>query len=412
MPNDPLRADLCSFLTAHEAELIDFRRDMHAHPELGYHEHRATRRIALRLAAAGLRPMILPKGTGLIADIGDNSDGSPLVALRADLDALPLSDEKQVSYRSTVPNACHACGHDVHTTIVLGAGLFLAQQAAAGRLPGRVRLIFQPAEEVAGGALDVMAAGGIASVDRIFGLHCDPRLDAGKVGVRSGPITAACDRITVRVTGPGGHTARPHLTADLVYALGKIVTELPAALSRRVDPRSSLSLVWGRVSAGTGANSIPDDGVVEGTVRCLDDKAWHEAPDLLKALIESVASAYGVIADLAYQRSVPPTVNEPSSTALLSAAAERVLGPDAVTTTQQSLGGEDFAWYLESIPGSLARLGTRVPGSGQDFDIHQPAFDIDERAIGIGLQLLAAAALTAVRGSAAAPEPFADAANA
>jgi amidohydrolase len=166
------------------------------------------------------------------------------------------------------------------------------------------------------------------------------------------------------------------------------------------------------VSAGTGANSIPDDGVVEGTVRCLDDKAWHEAPDLLKALIESVASAYGVIADLAYQRSVPPTVNEPSSTALLSAAAERVLGPDAVCTTQQSLGGEDFAWYLESIPGSLARLGTRVPGSGQDFDIHQPAFDIDERAIGIGLQLLAAAALTAVRGSAAAPEPFADAANA
>jgi amidohydrolase len=275
-----------------------------------------------------------------------------------------------------------------------------------------VRLIFQPAEEVAGGALDVMAAGGIASVDRIFGLHCDPRLDTGKVGVRSGPITAACDRITVRVTGPGGHTARPHLTADLVYALGKIVTELPAALSRRVDPRSSLSLVWGRVSAGTGANSIPDDGVVEGTVRCLDDKAWHEAPDLLKALIESVASAYGVIADLAYQRSVPPTVNEPASTALLSAAAERVLGPDAVTTTQQSLGGEDFAWYLESVPGSLARLGTRAPGSGQDFDIHQPAFDIDERAIGIGLQLLAAAALTAVRGSAAAPVPFPDAANA
>jgi len=172
MPNDPLRADLCSFLTAHEAELIAFRRDMHAHPELGYHEHRATRRIALRLAAAGLRPMILPKGTGLIADIGDNSDGSPLVALRADLDALPLSDEKQVSYRSTVPNACHACGHDVHTTIVLGAGLFLAQQAAAGRLPGRVRLIFQPAEEVAGGALGRDGRGR----HRLGGPHLRPAL--------------------------------------------------------------------------------------------------------------------------------------------------------------------------------------------------------------------------------------------
>ena len=279
---------------------MDFRRDLHAHPELGYHEHRTTRRVALRLAAAGLRPVILPKGTGMLVDIGD-APAAPLVALRADLDALPLSDEKQVPYRSTVPNVCHACGHDVHTTIVMGAGLFLASLAAQGRWKGRVRLIFQPAEEVPGGALDVMAAGGIASVDRIFALHCDPRLDAGKVGIRTGPITAACDKITVRVTGPGGHTARPHLTADLVYALGKIVTELPAALSRRVDPRSSLSLVWGRVSAGSAANAIPDDGVVEGTVRCLDDEAWHQAPDLLKALIDSVASAYGVIADLNYR---------------------------------------------------------------------------------------------------------------
>ena len=361
--------------------------------------------MALRLAAAGLRPVILPKGTGMIVDIGD-APAAPLVALRADLDALPLSDEKQVPYRSTVPNVCHACGHDVHTTIVMGAGLFLASLAAQGRWKGRVRLIFQPAEEVPGGALDVMAAGGIASVDRIFALHCDPRLDAGKVGIRTGPITAACDKITVRVTGPGGHTARPHLTADLVYALGKIVTELPAALSRRVDPRSSLSLVWGRVSAGSAANAIPDDGVVEGTVRCLDDEAWHQAPDLLKALIDSVASAYGVIADLNYQRNVPPTVNEPASTAMLAAAAEQVLGADAVTSTPQSLGGEDFAWYLESVAGSLARLGTRVPGSSQDFDIHQPAFDIDERAIGIGVRLLAAAALTATRGSSVAPEPM------
>jgi amidohydrolase len=200
----------------------------------------------------------------------------------------------------------------------------------------------------------------------------------------------------VRVTGPGGHTARPHLTADLVYALGKIVTELPAALSRRVDPRSSLSLVWGRVSAGSAANAIPDDGVVEGTVRCLDDEAWHEAPDLLKALLESVASAYGVIAELHYQRNVPPTVNEPVSTAILETAAAQVLGHEAVTPTPQSLGGEDFAWYLESVPGSLARLGTRAPGSPGDFDIHQAVFDVDERAIGVGVRLMAAAALTAL----------------
>jgi amidohydrolase len=311
-----LPEELDLFLAAREEELIAFRRDLHAHPELGYHEHRTTSRVSHRLAAAGLRPVTLPKGTGLIVDIGDASAGNSLVALRADLDALPINDEKNVPYRSTIPHVCHACGHDVHTAVLLGAGLFLAGQAAAGSLPGRVRLIFQPAEEVPGGALDVMAAGGIASVNRIFAVHCDPRLDVGKVGTRTGPITAACDKIRVRVTGPGGHTARPHLTADLVYALGKIVTELPAALSRRVDPRSSLSLVWGRVSAGSAANAIPDDGVVEGTVRCLDDEAWHEAPDLLKALLESVASAYGVIAELHYQRNVPPTVNEPVSTAI------------------------------------------------------------------------------------------------
>jgi amidohydrolase len=412
MPDRDIPGELEEFLAAHEAELIEFRRDLHAHPELGYHEHRTTRRVALRLAAAGLRPVILPKGTGMLVDIGSEADGGPLVALRADLDALPVSDEKQVPYRSTVPNVCHACGHDVHTTVALGAALFLARQAAAGRLHGRVRMIFQPAEEVPGGALDVLAAGGIASADRIFALHCDPRLDVGKVGTRSGPITAACDKITVRVTGPGGHTARPHLTADLVYALGKIVTELPAALSRRVDPRSSLSLVWGRVSAGTAANAIPDDGIAEGTVRCLDDEAWHEAPDLLKALIESVASAYGVIADLNYQRNVPPTVNEPTSTAMLAAAAKQVLGADAVVSTPQSMGGEDFAWYLESIPGSLARLGTRRPGSAEDFDIHQPLFDVDERAIGIGVRVMAAVALTATSGGGTAPQPLQDSARA
>ena len=288
-----LLAGLDVFLAEHEAELIEFRRDLHRHPELAFNEHRTTRRVALRLAAAGLRPVILPKGTGMLVDIGSEQvpyTDRPVVALRADMDALPMTDDKDVPYRSTVPDVCHACGHDVHTTVLLGAGLFLAEQAAAGQLPGRVRLVFQPAEEAGGGALDVLAAGGMASVGRIFALHCDPRLDAGQLGVRSGAITAACDRIQVRVSGPGGHTARPHLTADLVYALGKILTEVPAALSRRVDPRSSLSLVWGRVSAGTVANAIPDEGIAEGTVRCLDDEAWHSAPDLLKGLIDSVAS--------------------------------------------------------------------------------------------------------------------------
>ena len=242
-----------------------------------------------------------------------------------------------------------------------------------------------------------MAAGGITAVQRIFALHCDPTLEVGKIGTRTGPITGACDKIKVKVSGPGGHTARPHLTADLVYALGKIVTELPAALSRRVDPRSTLSLVWGQISAGLAANAIPEEGFAAGTVRCLDDEAWHQAPDLLAALVSSVASAYGVIAELDYVRGVPPAVNEPVSTAILETAAAHVLGPDAVSSAPQSLGAEDFAWYLESVPGTLARLGTRTPGPGGHCDLHQAAFDVDERAIGVGVRLMAATALAALQ---------------
>jgi len=408
MEGNDLVADLDAFLASHEAELVEFRRDLHANPETGYNEHRTTRRVALRLAAAGLRPQILPKGTGLLVDIGTEiyADAErSVVALRADIDALPMADEKNVPYASTVPGVCHACGHDVHTTILLGTGLFLAQQAAAGLLPGRVRLIFQPSEELGTGALDVLAAGGLASVGRAFALHCDPRLDAGQLGVRTGAITAACDKVTVRVSGPGGHTARPHLTADLVFALGKIITELPAALSRRVDPRSSLSLVWGHISAGNAPNAIPDIGLATGTVRCLDDEAWHGAPDLLKELIDSVAAAYGVTAELDYERNVPPTVNDPESAAMFTAAGTAVLGSGAVVHTPQSLGGEDFAWLLESVPGALARLGTRVPGSAGQFDLHQPTFDVDEHAISVGVRVLAATASTALWDEAAAQTP-------
>ncbi len=389
-----LQAQLDSFLAGQEDRLISFRRDLHMHPELGYAEHRTTARIAEQLTEVGLKPVPLPKGTGLTCEVGCG-DG-PVVALRADIDALPLADEKDSPFRSTVPGVCHACGHDVHTTILVGAARFFAQQAAAGLVPGRVRLIFQPAEESPGGALDVMAAGGIAGVDRIFALHCDPRVEVGQLGLRAGPITAACDKVNVRVTGPGGHTARPHLTADLVYALAKIITELPAALSRRVDPRSSLSLVWGRVAAGSVANAIPDEGVAQGTVRCLDDEAWHSAPDLMKALLDSVAGAYDVKAEMDYVRGVPPTVNEKISVDMFRTAVTSVLGERGVTGTPQSLGGEDFGWYLESIPGALARLGVAAPGMAGAYDLHRGTFDVDERCIGVGVRVMVATALTAL----------------
>ncbi len=394
MPAHDLQGNLNEFLVRHERELIAFRRDVHAHPEIAHTERRTTAKVAQRLTAAGLRPRLMSSGTGLWADVG-TGDG-PMVALRADLDALPIPDEKNVPYRSTVSNACHACGHDVHTTVLLGTGLFLAERAARGLVPGRVRLLFQPAEEVVEGALAAMGEGAITGVERIFALHCDPRFEVGQLGLRVGPITGACDKIKVQVSGPGGHTARPHLTADLVYALGKIVTELPAALSRRVDPRSSLSLVWGRISAGLAPNAIPEEGFAAGTVRCLDEEAWHQAPDMLKGLVSSVASAYGVIADLDYVRGVPPAVNDGDCVRILGEAAELVLGPEAAAQAPQSLGGEDVAWYFESIPGALARLGIRGPQTPTDLDIHQANFDIDERAIGVGVKVMAASALLAL----------------
>jgi amidohydrolase len=386
---------LSAFLEEQEGDLVEFRRDLHRNPELAFAEHRTTRQIALKLREHGLSPVPLRQGTGLTCDVGP--DEGPTVALRADIDALPLQDEKDVEYRSTVPGTAHACGHDVHTAVVLGAGLFLAQQAKSGLLPGRVRLVFQPAEELPGGAREVIAQDRLVGVDRIFALHCDPRIPVGKVGLRSGAITAACDRVLVRLSGAGGHTARPHLTSDLVYALGKVVTELPAVLSRRVDPRSSLSMVWGRISAGSPANAIPDDGVVEGTVRCFDGEAWRQAPELIREAVNSVVYPYGATAELSYQRGVPPTVNELDSVQMLRDACGGVLGEDAVVPAPQSLGGEDFAWYLEQIPGAYARLGTHWAEGGRPMlDLHRGTFDVDERAIGLGVRLLSATAMTAL----------------
>lgn len=377
-------------------DLIAFRRDLHMHPEPGREEVRTTKLVAERLEAAGLRPTILPVGTGLLADIGTPAPFTRRIALRADLDALRVADEKTVPYHSRRPGVCHACGHDVHTTVVLGAGLVLAELAAQGLLTHAVRLIFQPAEElIPGGALDVIAAGGLDGVDQIFGLHCDPRLAVGNIGLRPGPLTSACDRLHVRLTGPGGHTARPHLTADLVHALATLVSHLPAALSRRVDPRAGLTVVWGRVQAGAAANAIPMEGEAEGTLRCLDPRVWERSAELVPALAREIVAPYGVTAQVEVHRGVPPVVNDALAITALREAVEATLGRSAVAPTDQSLGGEDFAWYLTKVRGAMARLGVHTPGGETMYDLHQGTFDVDENAIAVGVRVLVATALLA-----------------
>jgi amidohydrolase len=367
-------------------DLIATRRHLHAHPELSGQEYDSAALIARELSLAGLNPRLLPKGNGVICDIGSRSTG-PVIAFRADLDALPLTDTKDVPYRSTVDGACHACGHDVHTTVLLGLGLLLARLAERGKLAGRVRLIFQPAEEILPcGSLEVIEAGGLDEVAQIFALHCDPSLPVGQVGLRVGPITAAADNITVRLTGPGGHTARPHLTVDLVDALGRLVTEVPALVSRRVAANSGLLLVFGQASAGTQYNVIPDEAMAAGTLRVLDRDTWDAAPKIVAQVVRDVIAPTGATVDLEYLRGRPPVVNDARAIRLLTAATKATAGPTAVAETPQSMGGEDFSWYLEYVPGALARLG--VGRLSPNADLHRPTFDVDERAIAVGVRLL------------------------
>ncbi|GIJ51120.1 N-acyl-L-amino acid amidohydrolase [Virgisporangium aliadipatigenens] len=395
---DPLPGQLDRWLASRGAELVAVRRHLHAHPELSNQEFETAALVARELKKAGLSPRMLPKGNGVICDIGS---GDRVIALRADLDALPLPDTKDVPYRSTVDGVCHACGHDVHTTVLLGTGLALAQLAEKDELPGRVRLLFQPAEEqMPSGAPEVIAAGGLRDVDAIFALHCAPQLPVGLVGVRSGPFTAAADKVEVRVKGRGGHTARPHLTADLVHALGRVIVDVPSLLDRRVDARAGISMVWGAVKAGDAANTIPGEGVVRGTVRVLNRDAWREAPELVTELVHSVVASTGADVEVDYIRGVPPVINDRLATAIIAGAAGAALGPERVVEAEISMGGEDFSFYLENVPGTMIRLGVGIPGSDVKFDIHQSAFDVDERSIGYGVRVMVHTALAALQAGA------------
>lgn len=371
-------------------DLIELRRDLHAFPELSWQEERTTDLVYAWMDKLGLSPQRFD-GTGLSVDIGPS--GGPIVALRADLDALPILDTTQDPWRSKNPGVAHACGHDVHVSALIGAATALAAADRAIGLPYRVRLIFQPAEEVMpGGALRLLSDGVLAGVSRIFALHCDPSLDVGRVGIREGAITGASDQIHVVLNGRGGHTSRPHLTEDLTFALGSLITQLPAVLSRRFDPRAGASLVWGQVSAGNAANVIPAVGELKGTLRMLDAAAWHDAEHLVRGIIADIVEPFGVGVDLTYTRGVPPVVNDFAVTERLRHAVTNALGPEGVATTAQSLGGEDFAWYVETLPGTMARLGTRTPG-GPTYDLHQGNLRVDERAIAVGALVLANAAI-------------------
>lgn len=381
-----IAARVDEWLRTNYDEVIGWRRHIHTHPELSHMEYATTDFIEARLRERGLSPVRFP-GTGLMVDLGP--DTPDRLAFRADIDALPVTEVTGLPFSSDVPGVAHACGHDIHTTISLGVACALADNQDL--LTHGIRIIFQPCEEVMdGGAPEVIAWGGLDGVGSIYALHVEPKLSVGKIGVRTGAITSAADVIKINVSGPGGHTSRPHLTADVVYALGKLVTDLPGLLSRRIDPRTGTVLVFGSINAGYAANAIPENGSITGTVRTASISTWRSIDVLLEELIAQVLAPTGCSHELTYQRGVPPVLNDDVATALLADAA-RTVDPQSVVQAPQSSGGEDFSWYLEHVPGSMARLGCGS-GSGRVYDLHQGDIIFDERSIEVGIRLFASIA--------------------
>ena len=375
------------WFNAHRAEVIAWRRHIHRHPETANQEVETTDFLASILQDYGLEPQRFPQ-TGLMVDIGPDTELGRL-AFRADIDALPVTEVTGLEYTSEVPGKMHACGHDVHTTVALGLACALADFQRVHDLPLGIRVIFQPAEEVwVGGATDVIEWGALEGVHSIFAIHAEPKLRVGRIGIRAGAITSATDVVELNIKGPGGHTSRPHLSADVVYALGKVITELPALLSRRVDPRTGTVLVFGQVNSGYAPNAIPETGSLTGTMRTADIGIWRDMQSLFTELVEQILAPVGVEHELTYNRGVPPVLNDDVATALLASAAQSI-DPQAVVQAPQSSGGEDFSWYLEKVPGSMARLGC-WSGEGEQHDLHMGDLIVDERAIGVGIKLFGA----------------------
>lgn len=374
-----ITASVDAWLLANHDKVLGWRRHLHQHPELSHLEQRTTDFLEKILREHGLEPTRFP-GTGLMVDLGP--DTGPRLAFRADIDALPITEATGLDFSSQEPGVMHACGHDVHTTVALALACALSETTP----DTGIRIIFQPAEEVMeGGASEVIEWGGLEGVGAIFAVHAEPKLRVGRIGVRTGAITSASDVVKIKVTGPGGHSSRPHLTGDVVYALSSLVTTLPGLLSRRVDPRTGTVLVFGTINSGYAPNAIPEHGTLSGTLRTADLKTWRTIQPLFEELVEQVLAPTGCAFEVDYTRGVPPVINDDLATAMLADAA-RAIDPQAVVQAPQSSGGEDFSWYLEHVPGSMARLGC-WSGEGPTQDLHQADLVVDERAIGVGVRL-------------------------
>ncbi|UGQ09699.1 amidohydrolase [Yinghuangia sp. ASG 101] len=387
--------------TALQPWLWDIRNTLHRRPELAWEEFATTELICASLRSLGLEPRVIRDGVGVVADIiPEGMTGVPPIALRADIDGLPMNDLSPKANRSRVRGKAHACGHDVHTTSLIGAARVLVELMKAGLLRRPVRLLFQPSEErqQPSGASVVVDLGFLDDVTDVYALHCTAHLPIGRFGVREGGVTSACGMLELTANGPGGHTARPFQTANLGREVARVLFQLPDDLLRSYDPRATLSLEFGTATFGNGAaNVIPSEAIMRGTVRTPEVERWRNAEADIRTALDRITRGRGVEWEINYTPGVPPTFN--TKTGHSASVIERLWDADAVRPTEQSLGGEDFGNMLEAVRkngggGNLVRMGVRplnVPAE-EAADIHQSRFDPDPGSVAYGAAYLAGVA--------------------
>ncbi len=368
--------------------LIEIRRHIHAHPELSAQEHKTAAFVAGVLSSSGVRVTETVGKTGVVAEVQGNGTDTRLLAIRTDMDALPIEERTLLKYASCEPGIMHACGHDVHTTVGLGTAMILAQLAS--ELPGNVRLLFQPAEEIAQGASWMIADGGMDKVSAILSLHVFPSISAGSIGVRYGALTAAADDLEIVIMGESGHGARPHEAIDAIWIAAQAITTLQQAISRTQNPLRPVVLSIGQINGGRAPNVIADHVKLLGTVRSLHPETRANLPNWITKIVSSVCDTYGAHYQVNYRPGVPSVQNDLALSQLVQTAAEEAFGSDRVLVlTEPSLGAEDFSMYLEHAPGTMFRLGVGYKDRALNYPLHHPLFDVDESAIFTGVVTMA-----------------------
>jgi len=372
---------------------VQLRRHLHRYPELSGHEQQTTLFLYQLLDDVGFETRMGPDGRGVVAEWRSDASEKTLVALRADIDALKIHDEKEVEYRSQHDGIMHACGHDAHTATVFAALLALHQSAETIPDNVSVRAIFQPAEETCRGAREMIDVGALEDVKAILATHMDPARQVGTIGVRSGVLTANCDDLTIRVVGRGGHAARPHETSDPIVAASHLISTIYQVIPRSIDSQDAVVVTIGQIMAGENPNVIPEEVTLRGTVRTLSRRVRQQTMEHLERLADGFSRSFDAKVTVEMGHGCDSVRNAPMLVGCVRDAANTVLGTDGVREIPRaSMGSEDFAFYLAHVPGAMFRLGCSPSAEGSS-GLHTPTFDVDEEAIRYGAKILARAAV-------------------